>query len=130
MSPTQSANFRLLAARVWILPDEYQVTQKDRDRFAKNLVRVDDCLLWVGSITPRGYGQFKVGGRVIGAHIFAYFAEHFFNLPAEGQDQIQVAHSCRYELCCNPDHLRLTTRPVNLAERLFEREEKEVIVEA
>jgi hypothetical protein len=108
----------VVQATVDIQLDPYAITDEDRLRFSERLVEMGDCLVWAGSTGIR-YGKFHCGGRKTNAHVFAYYADKFGHLPASGQEQVQVAHSCKTPLCCNPAHLRLATQIVNLAERVY-----------
>jgi hypothetical protein len=85
----------------------------------------DGCTLWTGSATRKGdrpdgereYGKFKIDGRPIGAHVFAFWYAHGRMLPTKGQD-IEVGHTCyKKPLCVNAGHLYATTHAANLATR-------------
>jgi hypothetical protein len=99
----------------------YKITEKDKARFKAKLTPDGDCLLFRGASTTGGYGKFWVNNRSVPAHYFAFFSE-FGDLPAAnglgGTNGLQVAHNCRNRSCCNPRHLRLTTKTVNLRERV------------
>lgn len=71
--------------------------------------RVDDsgCWLWTATITPRGYGQFYLNGR-IEAHRAAW--ELLRGPIPEG---LQIDHLCRVRACVNPDHLEPVTAKIN-----------------
>lgn len=77
-----------------------------------DLVRVEflGCHHWTGSKGHRGYGQFRLGRRVVKAHRFAYERTKGF-IP----DGMQVDHVCIVPPCVNPDHLQLVTQQQNLA---------------
>jgi hypothetical protein len=96
---------------------DYKVTPKDVQRFESKLQPDGDCLLFASG--DKGiYGRFKAGGMSWGAHVFAYFNCHFGQLPCSNElRSLNIAHSCNQPRCCNPPHLRLTTRGVNLWER-------------
>lgn len=78
------------------------------------LVRVEKsadpngCWLWTGSITPKGYGLIRAGGRVQSVHRFAYEA-----LVGPIPDGLQLDHLCRVRNCVNPDHLEPVTGRIN-----------------
>jgi hypothetical protein len=69
-----------------------------------------DCWNWTGA-KDRGYGKAWFSGKSLLAHRFAY--ETFVGPITEGS---VVHHKCANTLCCNPDHLQLTTHHDNLAE--------------
>jgi hypothetical protein len=104
------------------LPPDYKISQKDRDRFRRKLEGSGDCLFFNGASTTGGYAKFWVNRRSIAAHVFAFFSEHGY-LPAAnalgGRNGLQVAHNCRNRSCCNSRHLRLTTKVINLGERVY-----------
>ena len=110
-----------IGCEVWMEAD-YEISDKDKERFKSQLEQSGECLLFKGATTTGGYRKFWVNGRSIGAHIFAYFSEIGY-LPAAnalgGVNGLQVAHSCLNRFCCNARHLRLTTKGINLAERLY-----------
>jgi Zinc-binding loop region of homing endonuclease len=99
----------------------YRFTDKDKKRF-KALLRPDgDCLRWTGSKTPDGYGRFKVNGKAMSAHYGAFFME-VGCLPGNGEldgKKFNVSHNCRNRDCCNPKHLTMKTKRVNLEEREY-----------
>lgn len=67
------------------------------------------CWLWTASKFPKGYGQFRVGQRNMGAHQFAF--EHFKGPVPEG---LEIDHLCRTRHCVNPYHLEAVTCQENL----------------
>lgn len=62
------------------------------------------CWLWTGGATPKGYGRFRVGGRLYYPHRLT-----FVHFVGELGDDEQVDHLCGEERCCNPDHLESVT---------------------
>lgn len=60
----------------------------------------DACILWTGSISVEGYGQFGRNRRLVIAHRYAY--EIAFGRIPEG---LQLHHLCGERRCVNPDHL-------------------------
>ncbi|WDH80198.1 HNH endonuclease signature motif containing protein [Microbacterium esteraromaticum] len=70
--------------------------------------RTTDCWFWTGS-TRNGYGQIRVGDRVVRAHRLAYELE-YGNLA----DSVMLDHHCRNRACVRPDHLVPTTNKQNM----------------
>jgi hypothetical protein len=66
------------------------------------------CWKWTGHVNPNGYASFDVGGRTVGAHVFAY---EWFVGPLNGREP---DHLCRVEDCVNPDHLEAVTHRENV----------------
>ena len=102
----------------------YEISESDKQRFKNKLVLSGECLLFNGAKHAGGYGRFYVNGTLIGAHKFAFFME-LGHLPAEGEiEGLEIAHTCKVRGCCNPRHLRLTSKRVNLAERAYDRNDR------
>lgn len=72
-----------------------------------------ECWLWLGYVTPSGYGRFSAGGHgasPVQAHRMAYEL-----LVGEIPVGLELDHLCRVTLCVNPWHLDPVTHDVNLA---------------
>lgn len=67
------------------------------------------CLLWVGAMTPSGYGRFYFEGRLWVASRWIY-THHHGPIP-EG---LVVRHTCDNPSCVNLSHLILGTQDDNL----------------
>jgi hypothetical protein len=88
-----------------------QLEEKDLARFwAKIQVAGDDeCWLWTGAKHRKGYGRFKVRGKLLLPHRIAY--------SLSNQDELIdlfICHRCDNPPCCNPNHLFLGTRSDNM----------------
>ena len=70
------------------------------------------CHLWTGAMNNRGYARFCAGGRLMGAHRFAY--ETFVGPIPDG---MHVLHRCDTPRCVNPKHLFLGTDLDNARDR-------------
>jgi hypothetical protein len=83
--------------------------EKDGPRFWAKVNKTGTCWLWTGSTMRNGYGNIKVGGRMLAAHRISYKL-HFGVDPGA----LDVDHICHVRLCVNPSHLRAVTRKQNL----------------
>jgi hypothetical protein len=105
-----------------LVPAQYEITEADRARFKAKLQSSGDHHLFNAAKRKSGYGRFWVNGDTIGAHVFAFFLPTGRLPDAKalgGVNGLQVAHTCGRRACCNADHLRLTTKLVNLQERAY-----------
>lgn len=66
------------------------------------------CWIWTGHKNNRGYGLWRVAGKTIGAHRWAYI-----ELVAELPRDLHLDHLCRTPLCVNVWHLEPVTQAVN-----------------
>ena len=82
-------------------------------KFFSKVQVTDGCWLWTGAVSGRGYGQFGVNRRLVGAHRLSY-EMHFGVIPA-GQ---LVCHKCDTPRCVRPDHLFLGTYQDNADDKV------------
>lgn len=67
------------------------------------------CGFWTAGTNEKGYGQFRVNGRTVKAHRWAY--EYFIGPIPDG---LQLDHLCRNRSCVNPAHLEPVTSRENI----------------
>ncbi len=82
----------------------------NQDQIASEAVSIFDqcCWTWGGYKDPNGYGQFRIGDRVLWAHRASHA---MFIGPIPGG--MEVDHCCRNPECVKPTHLRLKTPSEN-----------------
>lgn len=87
-------------------------------RFWAKVEKTDSCWLWTASVNKgTGYGQFGLShGNMVQAHRYSYELAHGPIPPG-----LDVHHTCHRRRCVRPEHLRATSRSVNLAERKVRR---------
>ncbi len=70
------------------------------ERFWDKVEVTDSCWNWIGAHEPLGYGRFRVQGKLMLSHRFAYelLIDHI-TVPLE------LDHLCRNTRCVNPAHL-------------------------
>lgn len=86
-------------------------TDEVRDRLLEKR-QLDDaggCWLWLGKVTPLGYGQLSVGGRQLYTHRLAAAVWLGFDLDGP----LCVLHRCDTPGCFNPEHLFVGTKRDN-----------------
>lgn len=82
------------------------------ERFSAKVVRddlVSGCWLWTGAVNNCGYGVFKLDGRTVLAHRFAYTLVH-----GEIPEGVVLLHTCDNPRCVV--HLKPGTQAENLAD--------------
>lgn len=82
------------------------------EAFAARTEWQGECLVWIGSVCKKGYGQLRVSNRTVKAHRWAYEQVHG-PVPARRM----IDHKCRNRACVNADHLRLATNKQNMENR-------------
>lgn len=69
------------------------------------------CMLWTAGRDTRGYGQFRLDGKQMGAHRVAWLLYR-----GEIPKGLHVLHKCDVTSCVNPDHLFLGTAQDNVSD--------------
>lgn len=77
-------------------------------RFWQYVDQSGDCWVWTASVRADGYGEFRVDGRLVRPHRFAY-EQMVGPIP----DGLVIDHLCRNRRCVNPSHLEPVTPLVN-----------------
>lgn len=70
----------------------------------------NNCFLWIGRITNKGYGQLYWKKKHYYAHQFAYI---YLRGPIE--KGLELDHLCRVRNCANPYHVEPVTHKVNMS---------------
>lgn len=70
---------------------------------------IHQCWVWVACTDTKGYGQFRLDGKMRNAHRVAYEME-VGPIPAG----MQLDHICRNRSCVRPDHLEPVTPGENI----------------
>lgn len=88
-----------------------RAAMQSRARFDSKVDRrgEDECWLWTGAVTKRGYGRFVLsGGHFAASRMAAYYAGIL-------SDQTKhILHHCDNPPCCNPAHLYQGTHQDNV----------------
>lgn len=81
------------------------------ERFWSKVLKVGDCWEWQAARCPEGYGRFRLNGKTVQSHRFA------FSL-LEGEWPAVVRHSCDNPSCVRPSHLLGGTHADNVRDRI------------
>lgn len=68
-----------------------------------------DCILWDGSLSPKGYGRISIKGKFFRAHRVIY--EEVHGPIPEG---LVIDHLCRSHSCVNVAHMEVVTNRENV----------------
>ena len=66
------------------------------------------CWVWLGNLSAKGYGRFRLGDNYVTAHRAAYRL-----LIGDVPPTMHVDHLCRNPSCVNPLHLEVVTPEEN-----------------
>lgn len=71
------------------------------------------CWIWTANSDKDGYGQFRIGKKMMRPHRFSY--EHFVGEIPNG---MYVLHKCDIPSCVRPEHLFVGTQKDNVADMI------------
>lgn len=97
----------------------FSIDKLDGDTIRRIFSKIDfdkttKCWNWIGNQDNLGYGRIRFNGPKIRIHRIIY-AWLVGPLPKGfGKNVPIVDHICCNRLCCNPDHLRLTSHRINV----------------
>lgn len=100
-----------------IYPKKIESIQEIMNRFFDKVQKSDDpigCWRWTGYRNKKGYGQFRLNGKMVSAHRVAYMLAHSMDSIPEG---MCILHNCDNPECTNDDHLYLGTNQDNMYDR-------------
>ena len=85
------------------------LSEKQLNNFLGKIEKTDNCWLFKGKISKRGYGYSSFNGRSYSAHRLAY---HILigNIP----DKMLILHKCDVRNCVNPEHLFIGNQSDNM----------------
>lgn len=86
-----------------------EMTPKRTANFHKKIVRTAGCWVWTGSTNGKGYGRFRIGDGMYGAHRVTYALHHRHDLSG-----LLLDHLCGITQCVNPDHLEIVSQRENI----------------
>lgn len=85
-----------------------RLSDDDIARFWSFVLKTEDCWIWTGGLTDKGYGRIKLDGKMRRAHVVSYLL-----LVGPLDDEDTLDHSCLLRTCVRPGHLEPMTDAEN-----------------
>lgn len=91
-----------------------RLTEKEKQSLQKRIKVVNECWEWQGKLNRYGYGRFAVTDSEETKKERAVHRVTFELQNGEIPEGLVVHHKCSNRICCNVEHLELTTRAENV----------------
>jgi hypothetical protein len=101
---------------------EGETRMRDVARFWAQVTKTAGCWLWTGGTNSEGYGRFKIGGKMVKAHRFAFELAHGPLLPGiwldhlchPGDGSCPGGRGCPHRRCVRESHLQPASNRENV----------------
>ena len=81
------------------------------ERFWRKVLKTESCWLWLGCVSPNGYGYIQINKKPYLVHRLSYEMANNTKLP--NGHSLEIDHLCRNKRCVNPEHLEIVSHQVN-----------------
>jgi len=85
------------------------IINSDKKRFFNKVRKTKKCWIWNGAKTSKGYGRFKIKGKLKLSHRISYLIRY-----GMFDENMFICHKCDNPRCVKPSHLFLGTRSDNM----------------